>query len=191
MINKHFVKVLFCLLGFAGAGYSQTLAADRFDLSFVSWFINSPPAHIDVNENFLYVSATAFVIVDISDETNPNIVSQLRPLEPGMPASLVVDDNYAYVYWTKQGLRTIDISDKNHPKIKSTYSSSYEYRELYLSYPFLYTFAEIKPLQYHLHIFDVSDPDTLALIGDFDFAELGLHSRVRTTFSMEYSSVLW
>ena len=86
MTNKTFVKLsvwlIPILLGFAQTAYSQTDS-----LSFVSWVLYGTPGHIDVSGDYLYISAMAFVIVDISDETNPEVVSHLRPLEPGSPGS--------------------------------------------------------------------------------------------------------
>ena len=179
MINQQCKKLVpkkfalfFCL--FILVFMNLLAQGSEYSLNFVSWFINSPPTYVEVKENFLYISSNAFVIVDISDETNPKIISQLRPLEPGIPASLAIYDNYAYVYWTKQGLRIINISDKNNPTIVSTFSNEYEYRKLYMSFPLLCAFAKTENQQYHLHIFDVSDPDTLKLIGDVDLAQLGV-----------------
>lgn len=175
-IPKKYI-LFFCLLFLI---FVNLLAyGSEYSLEFVSWFINSPPSYLEVRGNILYISSNAFIIVDISDETNPKIVSQLRPLEPGIPRSFIIKNNYAYVYWTQQGLRIIDISEKNNPTIISTFSSTYEYKELHLSYPYLYCFAEIANKQYYLHIFDVSNPDAPAPIGEFDLAELGIPAQPR------------
>ena len=182
MVNKSFIKpgvwLILILSGFAGTGYSQTN-----DLNFISWALYGPPNHLEVSGNYLYASANAFVIVDISDETNPKIISHLRPLETGEAGSFVINGNYAYVFWVGQGLRIIDIRDKSNPFIVSTYSTNlYGNSEIHLSYPFLFAIAEEivqGSVEYHFQIFNVSNPDSITITGDFDLANIGIHSGQR------------
>ncbi|MFH1210065.1 MAG: DUF4185 domain-containing protein, partial [archaeon] len=147
---------------------------DLYSLEFVSWVGYHTPEYIDVDEtsNYLYVGTNAFVIEDISDKSNPVETSHLRPLEIGFPRSTVVYEDYAYTVWSSKGVRVINISNKTNPSIVSTnFDPAYNYRLLYLQYPYLYAFVEKKDINYHqIHIIDISDPTNLVLYGSYNLS---------------------
>ncbi|NUU98458.1 hypothetical protein [Marinitoga sp. 1138] len=80
---------------------------------------------IYVDGNYAYVAAgdEGFIIVDISDKTNP---TKIGGYDPGDVSGVYVDGNYAYItgktWYSKDIVIVMDISDKTTPKEISTYS---------------------------------------------------------------------
>ncbi len=99
-------------------------------------------------------------------------------MESGEAGSFVVNGNYAYVFWVGQGLRIIDIEDKSNPIIVSTYLTNlYGNTELQLSYPFLFAITEEivqNSVEYHFKIFNISNPESLILAGDYNLTNIGI-----------------
>ncbi|MBY9001921.1 MAG: hypothetical protein KGD64_13465 [Candidatus Heimdallarchaeota archaeon] len=79
---------------------------------------------VQLVDNYAYVidtgSASGFVILDITDRSNPEIISSFNS---GSSSSLFVIDDIAYITNGPDGLAIVDISDPYNPNILGNYNS--------------------------------------------------------------------
>lgn len=168
MKSTGFIILIFCVTLNSG------LASD-FTLDFMSWTMPNTPNHIEAKGQYVFASAGAFITIDIANEQNPLIVNCLRPLEAGVPMDFTIHENYAYVAWSKQGIRVIDITNPVEPVILSDFESEFnKYSNLVLDYPRLYALADVDNQQFHIQIFNVSNPEKLSLMGDLNLADINI-----------------
>jgi hypothetical protein len=94
------------------------------------------------------------LIIDISDPTNPQKVSQVNGLG-GIAQSLALADKFAYVATQDSGISLIDISNPLTPELVATFSTGYKDTtsiELDDDYVYVGTYNT------GLHVMDVSTP---------------------------------
>lgn len=74
-----------------------------------------PNGKIIVSGSYAYVaSGQYFYIIDISDKTNPTLVSKYIPRD-GNIHDIAIQDNYAYLTAYEDGVHVVDISDPTNP----------------------------------------------------------------------------
>jgi len=132
------------------SSYSESNLTVTLDL--VSWIVYHTPEYLDVDQNHLYVSSNAFVIMNISDKKNPTELSHLRPLEEEWPRSLVVNGDYAYLAYG-DSLIILNVTDPAAPYQVANYSVGTACNDVVVNgcYAFVVTSNS-------LQILEVSDP---------------------------------
>jgi hypothetical protein len=111
--------------------------------------------------SYAYLSCNGYSlkIVDITDPSNPSLVSEYDlDLQPG---HLYVSGEYVYVACGSAGLKIIDVSDPLHP-VQSNQIRSLTVYELIVSGDYMYTMGG------GLRIIDISDPSNPVLRGIFN-----------------------
>jgi len=110
-----------------------------------------------------YISAGAtdyFGVIDVTDKTNPTLISYLSHPDLNMPAHLHVNGKYAYVTaYGSDKLVVIDISNPKNPFVVTSITSSPEFdciRNVYMNGHYLYTAGSCGGDS--VNIIDVSDP---------------------------------
>ncbi|MFA6297112.1 MAG: hypothetical protein WC629_00960 [Candidatus Paceibacterota bacterium] len=129
------------------------------------------PTDIDVVGHYAYIASNTasssdadFIVLDISDVANPVILSYLNT-GPGL-LSLHVAGNYAYVgnSSVNSQLQIIDVSDRAHPYIVSSYKLPGDYNDATtVGNVVFYKAGKIylgtqKSVVSELHVIDVSSP---------------------------------
>ncbi|MFO8062586.1 MAG: hypothetical protein R6U31_06630, partial [bacterium] len=118
---------------------------------------------VSVVDTLAYVCmGYSLVILNISDETNPILISDIWIL--GDAWGVYVSDSFAYVTATTAGLRIIDISDPTTPtEIGYHDTPGYAY-DVYVSGNYAY----VADYDAGLRIIDISDPTTPTEVGYYD-----------------------
>jgi hypothetical protein len=107
-----------------------------------------PIQSVAVSGGFAYFadSSNGLKIVNVSDPTNPVIISQLKTFNPTYTVNantnavgIVLKGNYAFVADENNGLRVIDISDPNNPAVKSTLSIAGSVNSIFLRDNYIFT----------------------------------------------------
>lgn len=114
------LSVLFFALFVPGvAAVHPADAPPGAELEFLSWSLPGAPAFLAVQDGTLYGGSNAFLVLDASEPSDLKLEGFLRPSEPGIPSSLVVEGKRAYVAWGGYGIRVVDLTDKAHPCLVS------------------------------------------------------------------------
>ncbi len=127
------------------------------------------PVNVVLRNNYLYISmfCGGFVIIDVTDVSNPSLVSYWSLPNPGWGDSLsgiLVEGNYLYGGFDyNHGLGIFDISDLNHPFLVSNYGgiSFARYVAKKGNYVFVSTYYGG-----YIRIFDVSNPASPVLVNN-------------------------
>ena len=133
-----------------------------------SWHVSSGPPYgvssIVVTGNRLFYSAwnSGFLIYDITDVTQPALLSSYQSLEYMAAYDVEVQGSYAFVA-SSNGLNVIDISDPS--KLTPIASLDLPYAEQIVLGG---NYAYIRDYYAGLHIADISNPSAPALINTFD-----------------------
>ena len=83
---------------------------------------DSKSVTVDGTAAYIAAGSGGMVIVDITDVTNPAIVSTLSDISNAV--DIAVDGNYAYVAAGEAGVYKVDISDKTNPSVSTSYNTA-------------------------------------------------------------------
>jgi hypothetical protein len=161
----------------AGATGPGTAAAE---LEFLSWSLPSSPEYAAVDSGRLVFSSNAFVVLDVSDPSNPVQRGFLRPFEPGIPGCTVLSGGRAYAAWGGHGIRVLDVGDPAAPAVLSdNLDPAWSYSDLQLAAPHLFALARRGEEEHRFVTAKIGNDDRLALAGEFDLCVLpgGITSR--------------
>ncbi len=114
-----------------------------------------------VRDNYAYIARDigSLLIIDISNPEEPDSVSSLET--PGHPQGVCVEGDYAYIAdGPIGGLQAIDVSNPEEP-FEAGAIDSLDGRDVFVSDNFAYVISEDNLL----YIVDITDPDTLDVVG--------------------------
>jgi len=126
---------------------------------------SGPYTDIFIYNSYAYCAAgrTGIDIIDISDQTNPLIVSSFDT--PGNACKVHVSGNYLYVADLDGGLKIIDISNPSLPTLKGSYDTSEFafFMDVFVSDNYAYVSVGIEGMK----IIDISNPASPSLAGSY------------------------
>ena len=123
---------------------------------------------------------TGFVILDLSDATNPQEIGHLDLTEPSYHLDLSPDEQLVYITEQENGLKVVDVRDPSNPVIVGTFDAAGLVRRVRISADG--SKAILLDSKWHtnpesesvLRILDVSSPSEPLLLGSYNLDEPAL-----------------
>ena len=113
---------------------------------------------VAIQDNYAYVAfVNGLGVFDISDKSNPTLISQLYL--PGRGEGIAVKGHYAYLAAGFAGLKVVDITDIHAPRLANSCSLSVFTRGVYIEADYAFVVGN------DLHIINVSNPESAFVVG--------------------------
>jgi len=156
-----------------------------------SLYISGQTTAVYVMGDYAYTSGQGLKIIDISDKSNPEIVSTADP--NGWANNFYVEDNYAYLpysIWDNEGFvsggfKIFDVTDKKEPTEVVVYESDGSIGSICAVGNYIYATYDISEkqeegyyttLESGIKIIDMTDKENLVSVGTYDTGDSGAGS---------------
>ena len=122
---------------------------------------------VEVEGEYAYVTTmfSGLNIFDISQETDPKLISQVEPSQPGC-GPLTLKDGIAYIGCNPSGLFIVDV---NHPSTPTVLTSD-KFPSSMISIALIYEHIYLADAYKGIYIIDISDPVNPKQVGFFEHA---------------------
>ncbi len=159
-MRKHVLLLIILFAGCTGKGSIEETHSPgetlEQSIGFLDVFVDYPYAYVTSN--------WGLSIVDFSDFNHPRLVGMVRT--PGQAEGVVVKDGYAFVCDGLDGLKVIDVSNPEKPRIVANFSFGGNLKQIRIedSTAYIANFDDVDGLL----VLDISDIKNITLIGKFD-----------------------
>lgn len=151
------------------------------NVSYVSSLFWGNCRDVKVQGNYAYCAlANGIVVLDISDPSNPVVVSQLHILT--FAGKIHLNGSYLYLAASGQGLHIIDVNDPGNPYLAATYDTPGSAVDVVVSGNFAY----VADYDSGLQIINVSDPENPSFAGSYNVPEEIWYVRVFVSGNYAY-----